>query len=143
MVSKVDIEHATYHWISSNMRRSRSPRTRFTFSAHTIRPSRWARKSGWLARFSACGPFFAQLCSVAFNRVVAGARQVEMIVDDQAGHALATAAPHDAGLAMVQGIAFGVGDVFDGGEERFDPAREALVAGEGEIVGVAGVVGVK
>ena len=65
-------------------------------------------------------------------------RGVAVVVDDESGEELPVGSAADAGLGWVDLEALVAGDVGDGGDQVVDAAG-GEVAGEGEVVGVAGV----
>jgi hypothetical protein len=66
---------------------------------------------------------------------------VGVAIDDQAGELLADALPHDASLTVLNFEALFEQYRGDALGEAIGLARESIVAGEGKIVGVAGVCG--
>src|SRR5262245_52472235 len=55
------------------------------------------------------GSVLAAIVQGGLERIVVGARDIEMFIDDETSHALAAAAGHDACLARVEGVAFAAG----------------------------------
>ncbi len=96
---------------------------------------------GMVAAVLAVGAVAEAVGEDSFEFVVGVAGDVGLLVDDQAGEVLANALAHDAGFAMVDGEAFLGGEGGGLGSKAMDTAGEGGIAGEGEVITVAGVDG--
>ena len=67
------------------------------------------------------------------------AREVAVLIDDKPGEMLAYARTHETGLAVMDKEALFDGDGSDPDGEACGVLYECLIAGEGEVVGIAGV----
>ena len=67
------------------------------------------------------------------------AREVAALIDDKPGEMLPYARTHETGLAVMDKEALFDGNGSDPGGEVYGVLHEGLIAGEGDVVGIAGV----
>ena len=72
--------------------------------------------------------------------VVSRARYVDVLVDHKSQHALAAAAPHNAGFPRIQGKAFIACNRLHTMKQRIELGRKSTISREGQIVRVSCVV---
>lgn len=88
----------------------------------------------------AAGADFDAVVEGGFESVELGSGEVRVLIDNDAGHALAGASAEDAGLAVVDSEALLNGDGAGVDGKALHGASEFGAAGEDEVVGVTGVM---